>query len=124
MALLVDTQTLLWIAGGDRRMSAVARQHLTSGREVILVSAVTAFEYTDLNDRGRFGADLSLQPILDTLEANVIDFPASAWTLLASLPAWHRDPVDRMLIAHAIVSDATLVTADKTMRAYPVRSLW
>lgn len=34
------------------------------------------------------------------------------------------DPVDRMLIAHAIHADLTLVSADETMRRYPVRSLW
>lgn len=38
--------------------------------------------------------------------------------------AAHGDPVDRMLIAHAIHADLTLVTADGLMRRYPVKSLW
>lgn len=121
--LLIDTQILVWTATGDPRLPTEIRDRLVSGSDVLLVSAVTAFEFRDLNDRCRFGADLALAPILERLEATVIAFPASAWLRLAALPDLHRDPVDRMLIAHAIDADLTLVTADKVVRAYPVRSL-
>ncbi len=62
--------------------------------------------------------------LLQKLRASLIDFPSEAYRLVALLPPIHRDPVDRMLIAHAIHADLTLVTADEAMRAYPVRSLW
>jgi PIN domain nuclease of toxin-antitoxin system len=41
-----------------------------------------------------------------------------------SLPDIHRDPVDRMLIAHAIAAGLVLVTADRQIDRYPVRTLW
>ncbi|WP_368039917.1 PIN domain-containing protein [Sphingomonas bacterium] len=50
--------------------------------------------------------------------------PLDIWRLLATMPMLHRDPVDRMLIAHAIHDNLTLVTADAMIRRYPVRSLW
>jgi PIN domain nuclease of toxin-antitoxin system len=121
--LLIDTQILVWTATRDARLTGNILSRLTSGEDVLLVSAVTAFEYADLNGRGRFGADLPLQPILDALEAEVIAFPANAWKHLAMLPPLHRDPVDRMLVAHAIHDDLTVVTADETLRAYPVKFL-
>jgi PIN domain nuclease of toxin-antitoxin system len=40
------------------------------------------------------------------------------------LPDLHRDPVDRMLIGHAIAIGETIITSDATMRAYPVKTLW
>jgi PIN domain nuclease of toxin-antitoxin system len=122
--LLIDTQILVWTVTRDVRLPATISERLKSGDDVLVVSAVTAFEYADLNDRGRFGADLPLAPILDALEAQVIAFPADAWKQLLLLPELHRDPVDRMLVAHAIHDDLTLVTADETMRAYPVKLLW
>lgn len=122
--LLIDTQILVWTATRDARLPVGISDRLTSGHDVLFVSAVTAFEYVDLNDRGRFGADLPLLPLLDALEAEVIAFPAEAWKQLLSLPDLHRDPVDRMLVAHALHDNLTLVTADATLRRYPVTLLW
>lgn len=90
----------------------------------IFISAVTAFEFWDLEVRGRFPDAVRFSVACDTLSAGLLDFPAEAWSLIAALPMLHRDPVDRMLIAHAIHADLTLVTADTIMRDYPVKSLW
>lgn len=74
--------------------------------------------------RVRSGADLPLQPLLDVLEAEEVDLPSRCWTIADRLPDHHRDPVDRMLIAHAILDDHELLTSDVTIKAYPVRTLW
>ncbi len=124
MAILIDTHALVWLATDDPGLSATARDVITDGENSVLVSAVTAYEFVDLNRRGRFGTDLPLDLLLRRLHAEIVDFPAPCWPLAATLPLIHRDPVDRMLIAHAIHADLTLVTADATMRAYPVRTLW
>jgi PIN domain nuclease of toxin-antitoxin system len=90
----------------------------------LYVSAVTAWEYADLQHRGRFPPEADLTQTLELLNATVLDYPAGAWRLAFGLPDLHRDPVDRMLIAHAIHADFTLVSADETIRSYPGRSLW
>ena len=41
-----------------------------------------------------------------------------------TLPSIHPDPFDRMLIAQALDLELTVVTADKTIRSYPVPTLW
>lgn len=124
MAMLIDTQALAWLATGDPRLSRTAAEALLDESSQLLVSAVTAYEFADLNRRGRFDADLPLQSLLTRLDATIVDYPGSCWSLAASLPLLHRDPVDRMVIAHAIHSDLTLVTADTIMRRYPVQTLW
>lgn len=55
---------------------------------------------------------------------SVIDYPAEAYHVADSLPDIHRDPVDRMLIAHALHAGLPIVTADATIRRYPVRTIW
>ena len=36
----------------------------------------------------------------------------------------HRDPFDRMLIAHVVIEDLTLVSNEPIFDAYGVRRLW
>ncbi len=43
---------------------------------------------------------------------------------VASLPFHHRDPVDRVMIAQAIVEEVPIVTADPGFRRYRVPILW
>jgi PIN domain nuclease of toxin-antitoxin system len=43
---------------------------------------------------------------------------------VSSLPAHHRDPFDRLLIAQANLEDMVLITADRIFEEYPVQLLW
>ncbi|WP_020507892.1 type II toxin-antitoxin system VapC family toxin [Lamprocystis purpurea] len=43
---------------------------------------------------------------------------------LADLPAHHRDPFDRLLIAQAIEEGLILVSSDGQFLSYGVRRLW
>lgn len=43
---------------------------------------------------------------------------------LENLPAYHKDPFDRLLIAQAIVEEAMLVTNDAMIAKYPVNIVW
>ena len=58
------------------------------------------------------------------MQLTVLDLPADAWKIATSLPPLHKDPIDRMMIAHAIVSGMTIVTSDATVREYPVECFW
>jgi PIN domain nuclease of toxin-antitoxin system len=90
----------------------------------LFVSAVTAWEFTDLAMRGRFPKGLTFDLVQNGLSLSILDFPAEAWRIAETLPDLHRDPVDRMLIGHAIAIGETIITSDATMRAYPVKTLW
>lgn len=124
MGLLIDTHVLVWFSRDDARLSPAFRALLVDPDATFLVSSVTAFEFEDLRLRDRFGVVGGLGDLLAGLGATMLDYPAEAVRTVPLLPDIHRDPVDRMLIAHAIHADLTLVTADETMRRYPVRSLW
>jgi PIN domain nuclease of toxin-antitoxin system len=118
--LLLDTHVLVWTATGDHRLSSAVREAIVGPSSRLFVSAVIAYEFTDLNLRGRFGTDLPLGPILAELSADVLPFPAAAWTMLSAMPLIHRDPVDRMLVAHALTGGYRVASSDEAIRRYPV----
>lgn len=124
MRLLLDTQILVWVPLNDRRLSASATEAIRSPGNSLHVSAASAFEFADLQARKRFPIHDPIDFLADLIGFSLVDFPSEAWATAATLPQIHRDPVDRMMIAHAILGGFTLVTADETIRSYPVKSLW
>ena len=124
MRLLLDTQLLVWIPLGDRRITRIAAEAITDPANSLHVSAVVAFEFTDLQTRRRFPVHESIDFLAAEIGFDLYDLPAEGWRIAQSLPDIHRDPVDRMLIAHTIVEGFTLVTADVNIRRYPVETLW
>jgi PIN domain nuclease of toxin-antitoxin system len=121
--IFADTHILLWLASADQRLPKTALERLIS-EEQLIVSAVTAWEYADLQQRGRFGEAPPFAQIESDLTLAVVDFPAAAWPLASQLPQIHRDPIDRMLVAHAIFENCEIATADSNIRRYPVKTLW
>lgn len=122
--LLLDTNILVWAGVADPRLPASVRDVLQSPDEALFVSAVTAWEFADLAARGRLPEQLTFQQAIDGLAVELLDFPAGAWAIAATLPPIHKDPVDRMLIGHAIVAGLTIITSDEKVRRYPVKTFW
>jgi PIN domain nuclease of toxin-antitoxin system len=121
LALLLDTHVLAWVASGGERLTASVLSQLAL--EPLFVSAVIAFEYEDLRLRNRFDDNVSLAALQDDLNFDLLDFPAKLSAEAAALPPIHRDPVDRMLVAHAMSTGMTLVTADRNIHKYAVHCI-
>jgi PIN domain nuclease of toxin-antitoxin system len=123
MRLLLDTHILIWILVRDRRLSQEQREALTDPDNALLVSAATAYELTHLQAVGRIPLTEPLDRIQEEIGFELADFPAGCWSTIARLPMIHRDPIDRMLVAHALAGDFTLLTADTLIRQYPVPTI-
>jgi PIN domain nuclease of toxin-antitoxin system len=122
--LLIDTQILVWLLSGDRRMSPVVLEQMSLPSTQLFVSAVTAWEYTELQQRGRLPVRQTIDEHQALFGFELLAFPNDAWRIIATMPHIHRDPIDRMLVAHAISAGLTLVSADAQVRQYPVKCLW
>jgi PIN domain nuclease of toxin-antitoxin system len=123
-ALLLDTNILVWAGINSPNIPARVRAVLDDSDQRLFVSAVTAWEFTDLVMRGRFPKGITFDLVQSGLSTTILDFPAEAWRIAETLPDLHCDPVDRMLIGHAIAIGETIITSDAKMRAYPVKTLW
>lgn len=123
MGIFLDTHTLVWVAEGSPRLGRDARA-IIEGDAPLFVSAVTAWEYGDLQHRRRLPIVAAFDEVLEMLDARIIDLPGKLWTMATSLPAIHGDPVDRMLVAHTMLTNFLLVTVDSNIRKYPIQTAW
>ena len=123
MKLLLDTQVIVWFAGDPEKIPPRALDTIILESEELCVSVVSAWEYGA--QRAKF-ADRLPQPfealLLPEYRRLGLDFALHGYA--ERLPAIHRDPFDRMLIAQAIELGLTLVTSDETIRRYPLATLW
>jgi PIN domain nuclease of toxin-antitoxin system len=128
---LLDTSTLIWAAREPARLSVKARRICESEKETLVVSVVSLWEIV-IKARAipmpRGIANLfpveRLSMWIAGLGARVLPIEAAHAYAIDRLPAIHRDPFDRMLVAQALVEDMPLLTKDETIHRYPARCVW
>ena len=121
MRLLLDTHVLIWLYNEPAKVPVSVREQVAASG-TIYVSAASAWEYE--NKRRRHSRMVPFLDVLAAVDFEPRDFPFDCHGHASALAPIHSDPFDRMLIAHAAVLGATLVTGDKTIRRYPVETLW
>ena len=122
MRLLIDTHLLLWAAGQPERLSAEARNLLQNSVHHLTFSVVSLWEITIKRGLGR--ADFRVEPRVlrrGLRDYGYTELPITADHALAvdMLPALHKDPFDRMLVAQAMIEGITLLTGDPLVASYP-----
>ena len=115
---------LVWMVTGDSRLRPTVRQAIADVETSLYVSAVIAFEYADLQKRRRLPVTETLDELASRFDLAFAALRADIWQIASVLPPIHRDPVDRMLVAHAMAEDWVLATADADIRRYPIETLW
>ncbi|HEX5149122.1 MAG TPA: type II toxin-antitoxin system VapC family toxin [Candidatus Limnocylindrales bacterium] len=128
MRAILDTHVFLWWVLDLPRLSVEARSIIQDGANELLFSTASAYELTIKAHNGR----LSLPEPPDSyvpsrLAANAFESLSIelAHALRAgSLPAIHRDPFDRMLVAQAQIEGLPILTADPAISRYDVETIW
>jgi PIN domain nuclease of toxin-antitoxin system len=121
MKLLLDTHLLLWAAGEPSRLSKEARNLINDPGNELLFSAASLWEVSIKRRLGRkdFKADPRIlrRGLLDNGYAE-IPIHSDHVVVLDALPAIHKDPFDRILVAQAVAEGIELVTTDSQMVQY------
>lgn len=123
MRLLLDTHCLLWWLDDPALLSDAARTAIRDGRNAAYVSAATVWEIVIKKAAGKLEAPNDLDAALAACRFHCLAVTVAHALALGSLPALHRDPFDRMLVAQATVEGLTLVSRDPEVLRYPVPSL-
>lgn len=125
MKLLLDTHLLLWSATGH--LPKAAAKLVDDSSNALFFSAASLWEVAIKSGLGRkdfeFDVQLLRRGLVDAGYSEVA-VTASHAAALASLPALHKDPFDRMLLAQAAFEGLELVTNDDVLGKYegfPVR---
>lgn len=122
MRLLLDTHALLWWLADDDRLGTRARALIEDPANDVLVSVVSLWEIVVKTRVGKLEADVV--EIAAAVEGDgfaLLGIGVPHLSALAALPARHRDPFDHLLIAQAVVEDATFVSDDRHVPNYPAR---
>ena len=119
--LLLDTHVWLWWQLDHPRLGPAARDAIAAAPEVRL-SVASVWEMSIKSALGKLslpkGADILRELEYDGFAPLGVEFEHAV--RVADLPALHRDPFDRMLVAQAILEGLTLVTADPELTRYGV----
>lgn len=115
--LLLDTHLFLWAVGDSAKLPAAARKRIDESD--VYVSAASIWEVSIKAALGKLSADPA--ELLAAIEpAGFILLPVTGEhaAAVAKLPALHRDPFDRMLIAQAKTEPLVLLTNDEMVAQY------
>ena len=119
-ALLVDTRIALWALGDPSRLTAAERALLVDPAIDRCLSPISVWETAIKREAGRLKAPQNLSAVF-AAEFRMLDVTASLLERAAELPRHHGDPFDRVLIAHALEENMSILTRDAAFPAYGVR---
>jgi PIN domain nuclease of toxin-antitoxin system len=122
--LLLDTQAWLWLQVSPERLNEESMALVENPETELLLSAASSWEVSIKYALGKLPLPAApARYVPDRMRSNgVRGLPITHRHALhaAELPAHHRDPFDRMLIAQAQLDKLTILTADRTFEKYDV----
>lgn len=127
MALLLDTQVLIWLEEVPERIPEKVRDRIFT-EPVVYLSQVSVWELAIKIKIGK----LSLKQPLQTFIVNfligyrfkLLDIDLSHIYQTERLTLHHKDPFDRLIIAQSLIENMEIVSSDEIFDAYEVKRIW
>jgi PIN domain nuclease of toxin-antitoxin system len=120
--LLLDTHVVLWQLSGERELSVRARDAIAAADD-LLFSVVSFAEVGVKASVGKLDVPGDLQVRIADSGVRTLGLTPAHGLAVSDLPAHHRDPFDRLIIAQAMTERLTVVTADTRFHAYGIQLL-
>ena len=128
MRLLLDTHTLLWSVEDPSQLSAAALVALQDPANQRLLSAATIWELAIKVGQGKIVLAMPYRQWMETaiadLQLDILPITVEYAERQSILPAHHKDPFDRLIIAQALVEGIAVLGADVIFDAYGVTRIW
>jgi PIN domain nuclease of toxin-antitoxin system len=128
MNILLDSHTLIWFSQNSPQLSSSAIEILEDRNNLLFLSLVSVWEIQIKVQLGKLNLDISLSEIVkDQTKINDVQILpmklSHIWTL-DTLPYYHKDPFDRLLISQAITENLIILGVDSVFDSYPVEKIW
>lgn len=123
MSYLLDTHTLLWWLANHPTLSPSAQEVIANPNNLILVSAVSAWEISIKKAIGKLEAPSDLPTVIKRNRFEPLPISIQDGLDAGALPSYHNDPFDRMLIAQALSHNLIIITRDEKFKQYDVSLL-
>lgn len=123
MRYLLDSNIVYWLRFNSPIIDARLRQLLEDPNETFYYSVITPWELSIKHAKGKLPLPENFFPSLSQLGFDCLPIEEEHIDALRTLPVLHGDPFDRMLAAQAYHEHLTLITGDKRLAAYPIKTL-
>ncbi len=120
MNLLLDTHVVLWWLSDDPTLSDAARSAIADPENTVFLSAVVVWEIRIKQGIGKLDLPEDFGEVLAQQSFPELSITVQHADAVAVLPAIHRDPFDRLLVAQAMVERMTIVTRDPFIADYGI----
>ena len=128
MRLLLDTCAVVWLFDEHERIPHGLADQLAETSNELLVSQASYIELAIKHSIGKLHWPQPPSEILTELvskyQIEELQLDVEVIFKVENLPLHHRDPFDRLLVAHAVVMGLTVVSPDPLLRKYDVPILW
>lgn len=128
MRLLIDTHTLIWAMDDPSKLSGPAAASLQDPANDLLLSAATIWEMAIKIGQGKLRLSLPyrmwMEKAIADLDLVVLPVTIEYAEQQAGLPAHHKDPFDRLIIAQAMIEKVAVVCDDSAFDAYGITRVW
>ena len=121
MRVLLDTHVLLWMIGESRSLSATARQILADEANELLFSPISIVEVAVKHQKNAELMPLSSDDVrfcAGECGVQELVFDSRHAVAMSTLPLFHGDPFDRMLLAQAKAEGVMLLSHDRQFPQY------
>ncbi|HEY3329469.1 MAG TPA: type II toxin-antitoxin system VapC family toxin [Capsulimonadaceae bacterium] len=127
MTYLLDTHALLWFASSSPMLPDSMRSLIADANNDVAVSIASYWEIAIKAKLGKLTVESDIIALRNlALNQNIQIEPITIEAVhhTTMLPLHHKDPFDRIIAATALVTGATLVSADAAFDAYSVTRVW
>jgi PIN domain nuclease of toxin-antitoxin system len=128
MKLLLDTHAFIWWFDEPEKLSPSALALLADSDNDLVLSVASIWEMQIKIQLGKLKFTVPLRELIEaqkqTNGVQILAVELERVLALDALPAHHKDPFDRLLMAQANVEGASLVSGDPVFSSYPVKLLW
>lgn len=128
MNILLDSHTLIWFSQNYSKLYSSEIKILEDRNNLLFLSLVSVWEIQIKVQLGKLNLDISLSEIVkDQTKINDVQILplklSHIWTL-DTLPYYHKDPFDHLLISQAITENLIILGVDSVFDSYPVEKIW
>lgn len=128
MKYLLDTQAFIWLDSDPGKLSPKVSAIAGDPQNVLFLSLASAWEMQIKLQLGKLTLPAPLIAIMrdqrKTNRIKLLHITLQHILALESLPYYHKDPFDRLIVAQSRVTDMPLITADTTLAQYPITTIW
>lgn len=118
MRILVDTHIYLWMLSCPEKLSDARRYELESPVNEVFFSSISIAELMIKHSIGKINITFNPLEMAAEMGLEKLNFTGEDALLLKSLPFFHKDPFDRMLIAQSMTNKLSLMSDDLKIKKY------